>query len=34
MIIIAGYEPVNAKDRDRYVDAFRDLVTLARESDG
>jgi quinol monooxygenase YgiN len=34
MIIIAGYELVNAKDRDRYVDAFRDLVTRVRESDG
>ena len=34
MIIIAGYELVNAKDRDRYVDASRDLVTRARESDG
>jgi hypothetical protein len=34
MITVAGYEPMNAKDRDRYVDAFRDLVTRARESDG
>jgi len=34
MIIIDGCEPMYAKDRDRYVDAFRDLVTRARESDG
>jgi hypothetical protein len=32
MIIVAGYELATAKGRDRYVDAFRDLVT--RESDG
>ena len=34
MIIIAGYELVNAKDRDGYVAAFRGLVTRAREFDG
>jgi heme-degrading monooxygenase HmoA len=34
MIIIAGYELVNAKDRDGYVAAFRDLVSRAREFDG
>jgi len=34
MIIIAGYELVNAKDRDTYVAAFRDLVSRAREFDG
>lgn len=31
MIIIAGYELVNAKDRDGYVAAFRGLVSRARE---
>jgi hypothetical protein len=34
MIIIAGYELVNAKDRNKHVDAFRDLVSRAREFDG
>lgn len=34
MIIIAGYELVNAKDRDGYVAAFRGLVSRAREFDG
>lgn len=34
MIIIAGYELVNASNRNKYVDAFRDLVSRAREFDG
>jgi len=34
MIIIAGYQLVNATNRDKYVDAFRDLVSRAREFDG
>jgi quinol monooxygenase YgiN len=34
MIIIAGYELVDPKDRDRYVAAFSDLVSRAREFDG
>jgi quinol monooxygenase YgiN len=34
MIIIAGYELVNAKDRDGSVAAFCDLVSRAREFDG
>jgi heme-degrading monooxygenase HmoA len=34
MIIIAGYELVNARDRDGYVVAFRDLISRAREFDG
>jgi quinol monooxygenase YgiN len=34
MIIIAGYQLVNAKNRDKNVDAFRDMVTRAREFDG
>ena len=33
LIIVAGYELATAKDRDRYVDAFRGIVTRARESD-
>jgi quinol monooxygenase YgiN len=34
VIILAGYELVRAEDRDTYVDAFRDLVSRAREFDG
>ncbi len=34
MIIIAGYELVDAKERDEYVAAHRDLVSRAREFDG
>jgi quinol monooxygenase YgiN len=34
MIIIAGYELVSAQNRNKYVDAFVDLVTRAREFDG
>ena len=34
MIIIAGHELVNAENRDKYVDAFCDLVSRAREFDG
>lgn len=34
MIIIAGYEIVDAKERDKIVDAHRDLVSRAREFDG
>jgi len=34
MIIIAGYELVDAEDRDKYVAAFSDLVSRAREFDG
>lgn len=34
MIIIAGYELVNETDRSKYVDAFRGLVSRAREFDG
>ena len=34
MIIIAGYELVDAKDRDKYVAAHRDLVSRARAFDG
>lgn len=34
MIIIAGYELVSAKNRDKHVDAFGDLVSRAREFDG
>src|SRR4028118_870331 len=34
MIIIAGYELVEAEERDSIVDAHRDLVTRARSFDG
>jgi quinol monooxygenase YgiN len=34
MIIIAGYELVDAKERDNHVAAYRDLVSRAREFDG
>lgn len=34
MIIIAGYELVDAEQRDSVVDTFRDLITRAREFDG
>jgi len=34
MIIIAGYELVDAEDRDRIVAVHRDLVSRAREFDG
>ena len=34
MIIIAGYHLVDATARDKNVDAFRDLVSRAREFDG
>jgi quinol monooxygenase YgiN len=34
MIIIAGYELVDAQERDSIVDAHRDLVSRAREFDG
>ena len=34
MIIIAGYELVDAEKRDGLVDAHRDLVSRAREFDG
>jgi quinol monooxygenase YgiN len=34
MIIIAGYELVDADKRDSIVDAHRDLVLRAREFDG
>jgi quinol monooxygenase YgiN len=34
MIIIAGYELVDAEERDKYVAAHRDLVSRAREFDG
>jgi quinol monooxygenase YgiN len=34
MIIIAGYHRVDATIRDKQVDAFRDLVSQAREFDG
>jgi len=34
MIIIVGYELVDAEKRDRTVDAHCDLVTRAREFDG
>lgn len=34
MVIIAGYEIVDAADRDRYVDAHLDLVRRAREAPG
>jgi quinol monooxygenase YgiN len=34
MIIIAGHQTVNAANRDKHVDAFRDLVTRARQFDG
>ena len=34
MIIIAGYELVDAGKRDGIVDAHRDLVTRARDFDG
>jgi len=34
MIIIAGYELVDAQERDEYVAAHRDLVSRAREFDG
>lgn len=34
MIIISGHELVPAKNRDKYVDAFRDLVSRARAFDG
>jgi len=34
MIIIAGYELVDAMERDTYVAAHRDLVSRARKFDG
>jgi quinol monooxygenase YgiN len=34
MVIIAGYTIVPEKDRDRYVEAFRDLVRRSRAADG
>lgn len=34
MIIIAGHVLVAAEDRDAHVDAFRDMVTRARDVDG
>lgn len=34
MIIIAGYELVDAHERDKIVEAHRDLVTRARAFDG
>jgi quinol monooxygenase YgiN len=34
MIIIAGYELVDAEERDEYVAAFRDLVSRVREFEG
>jgi heme-degrading monooxygenase HmoA len=34
MIVIAGYQLVNSANRDKYVDAFTDLVTRARAFDG
>lgn len=34
LITITGYELVNAKDRDRYVAAIRDLVSRGRDFDG
>lgn len=34
MIIIAGHEIVDAGDRDRYVDAHKDLVERGRVADG
>jgi quinol monooxygenase YgiN len=34
MIILAGYELVDAEDRDGIVDAHRDLVSRARGFDG
>ena len=34
MIIIAGYELVDAEQRDTYVAAYRDLITRARDFDG
>jgi quinol monooxygenase YgiN len=34
MIIIAGYELVDAAERDRIVAAHRDLVSRARDFDG
>lgn len=34
MIIIAGYELVDAEQRDSVVAAFRDLISRAREFDG
>ena len=34
MIIIAGYELMDAEKRDSVVDAHRDLVSRAREFDG
>ena len=34
MIIIAGYELVDASERDKHVDAHRDLISRAREFDG
>lgn len=34
MIIIAGYELVDAMERDKYVAAHRDLVSRARAFDG
>ncbi len=34
MIIIAGYELVDAVERDAHVEAFCDLVTRARGADG
>jgi len=34
MIIIAGYELVEAEQREAFVAAFRDLITRARAFDG
>ncbi len=34
MIIIAGYELVEAEQRDTFVAAFRDLITRARDFEG
>ena len=34
MIIIAGYELVSATVRNKYVEAFNDMVSRAREFDG
>jgi quinol monooxygenase YgiN len=34
MVIIAGHVHMDAEKRDAYVEAFRDLVSRARASDG
>ena len=34
MVIIAGHELVDASDRDRYVDAFKNLVQRCRAFEG